>query len=40
MNTELIKSLMPEKFRRGDDLDIFIKNCERYFEVIQTCQKF
>ena len=36
MNTESIKSLKPEKLSGEDDLDIFIKNCERYFEVNQA----
>ena len=27
---------MSEKFKRGDDSDIPIKNCERYFEVMQA----
>ena len=36
MDTELIRSLRTEKFRSGDDLDTFIKNCERYFEIIQA----
>ena len=33
MDAELIRSLRPEKFRKGDDLDVFIKNFERYFEA-------
>ena len=36
MDAELIRSFRPENFRRGDDLDTFIKNCERYFEIIQA----
>ena len=37
INTELsIKAFRSERFRRGDDLDIFIKNCERYFGVPQA----
>ena len=32
----LILYLRPEKFRREDDLDIFIIYCEIYFEMIQV----
>ena len=34
MDTELLTGVfMPDLFKRGDNLDIFIKECLQYFEV-------
>lgn len=35
----LIERLLPEKFRRGDDLETFIKESQRFFEASKTNQK-
>lgn len=32
----ILSRLVPEKYRRGDDIEQFIKNCNRYFDICKT----